>query len=926
MSVRSLFKHALSTCLCCFLLTISTIYSANAAVCFLPEGGNCSTGGDRNPPPIPCDTDCIYNDDKGEGWDCTQCSCTAGRWKCEKSTCPEGYSTDAQCNPDQTPICEGKSGSAQCCKCEDNSTRCQHEGYAYKKTTNNKCRNQCPYDSNYYEECWCENKYDLTATEKCYAYETCEVGDLANTKKYQKTNDLHKNCAEKGYVTKDSPQYTSNDYTCGATPICTECDDVEYYQCTPKHSCNASEGKYDTEELCVTAYRNSTQHASVLDWFEKVINNFSLIPTCYAANLDYEMCWHCRTAPNPRACYAECMPQTQVDGPSTDNPNTGCIAMAMEHDKDCVYCKTDDPTYRAPGCEGYPCCDITPTIPCRIDPDKNCALCSKGCDRKEYPCCLNNPEIVDPDPNPDVPESPCELKDGCWVVKTPNNTCNPDEGMYYTEAECKAAHNIAWNSSFTRMWAAVVNNLIPIKEAVAALPNVSVAIDSPSVVDTGSGYMISVGDKECPCPKTGPGSGQATGQYDANGHATYYDLSDCCRLLDNLDSSLGKFEDTLQETTGDEHTGLTYVCQYDNSKKCWYAVASSNCDDSFNLNQADYNLNITDPAVTCEFCGDKMKCSCARGTMEEHTYNGQKGLHCVGGGGSSGCNYSQPAMTVECYLKNSSTFSCSMTYQSECCKHIGGVTFKHGSSIVKTVGLTTSWEMPNTVIDTCFFSDYASPTDGEVGTTAWGNDGQGKYGCSITLNQADCPDNNATIRYSAPSNCDYVVRLTKGNVSYTMNNSTSPIHVSAGTYSINFPNQKPTYCLIGLTSGGTKTSMSGSSSASYNFAGGNDYTITPYCVAGAGCQNNSDCHGRSHTTCGIRWTACMEMTSNAYSYCMGQANQSSMMQSACNSMLGANQATCNNYKNYECMICQSGACVPDPVEPNWSSRLQHYSN
>ena len=471
MSARSLFKHALSTCLCCFLLTISIIYSANAAVCFLPEGGNCSNGGDKGPTPIPCDTDCIYNNDKGEGWDCEQCDCTAGRWKCEKSTCPEGYSTDVDCNdPNKSQICEGKSGSAQCCKCEDNSTRCQHEGYAYKKTTNNKCRNQCPYDSNYYEECWCENKYDLTSTEKCYAYETCEVGDLANTKKYQKTNDLHKNCAEKGYVTKNSPQYTSNDYTCGSTPICTECDDVEYYQCTPKISCNASEGKYETEELCVTAYRNSTQHASVLDWFEKVINDFSLIPTCYAANLDHEACWYCKTDPNPSECYKACSPQAQVDDPITnlcpidpvkncvactgscnrqgypccviDNPITGCIGMAMEYDQNCVYCKTDDPTYRAPGCEGYPCCDITPTIPCRIDPEKNCALCSKGCDRKEYPCCLKNPEIVDPDPNPDVPESPCELKDGCWVVKTPNSTCNPDEGMYEREGDCK---NMGWS-------------------------------------------------------------------------------------------------------------------------------------------------------------------------------------------------------------------------------------------------------------------------------------------------------------------------------------------------------------------------------------------------------------------------------------------------------------------------------------------------
>lgn len=119
---------------------------------------------------------------------------------------------------------------------------------------------------------------------------------------------------------------------------------------------------------------------------------------------------------------------------------------------------------------------------------------------------------------------------------------------------------------------------------------------------------------------------------------------------------------------------------------------------------------------------------------------------------TSGCDYTQPAMKITCTLKNPTTFSCSMTYQTSCCKHIGGVTFKHGSEVVKTVGLTSgSWEMPNTVINTCFFSDYASPDDGEVGTTTWNNDGQGHYGCSITLNPSQCSSGSGTSTPTCPT-------------------------------------------------------------------------------------------------------------------------------------------------------------------------------
>jgi hypothetical protein len=188
-----------------------------------------------------------------------------------------------------------------------------------------------------------------------------------------------------------------------------------------------------------------------------------------------------------------------------------------------------------------------------------------------------------------------------------------------------------------------------------------------------------------------------------------------------------------------------------------------------------------------------------------------------------------------------------------------------------------------------------------------------------------CSDSGSvTVYYDAPTNCNAPMRLTHQSSGVTIMTAATTNNVPAGTYTISPSSGSIQSYTIRMGRGGTPSTKTGTTT--YTFSAGNEYWIVPNCSSGGGCQNNSDCHGRSHTACGIRWTACMEMTSNAYSYCMGQAGQSSMMQGACSGMYAANKATCNNYKNYECMICQSGACLPDPVEPNWSSRLQHYSN
>lgn len=217
------------------LLWFVMIYAvpAKAAICFAP-GEDCQdspgiidTSGTR----AECSSDCAYRGNKGEGWNCTKCNCRGNMWKCEAKQCKNGYSTNVQCAPGQNKICDGKSGDLPCCTCG----LCEGAGYTYKKTISNICQNPCPYDEEFYESCYCPDDYDKDSEEdQCQAYKICEVGDPANTKKYKEFIDLRGECAAQGYVSKDSVEYSSDDYTCGSEPACRECNGEEYYQCTLK--------------------------------------------------------------------------------------------------------------------------------------------------------------------------------------------------------------------------------------------------------------------------------------------------------------------------------------------------------------------------------------------------------------------------------------------------------------------------------------------------------------------------------------------------------------------------------------------------------------------------------------------------------------------------------------------------------------------
>ena len=243
-------------------------------------------------------------------------------------------------------------------------------------------------------------------------------------------------------------------------------------------------------------------------------------------------------------------------------------------------------------------------------------------------------------------------------------------------------------------------------------------------------------------------------------------------VLGNCSSCSGKYR------CGTETTMITYGTV--SSKVCFNGCDTLNYDNChYHSGASKYVNNPSEcPSGTTAFPTGKL--------FNTDMFNGNPlhNMECYycQGSGSGGCDYTQPAMKIECTLKNSTTFSCKMTYQSNCCKHIGGVTFKHGSEILKTVGLTSgSWEMPNTVIDTCFFSDYASPTDGEVGTTTWGNDGQGHYGCSITLNPSQCSSpttgNNTTTcptGYTPKANLTNISSCgTSGTQGWTLETSSS---------------------------------------------------------------------------------------------------------------------------------------------------------
>ncbi len=223
-------------CCCLFCLLLAT--AANADVCFLPTGQCEAASADLS---TGCSGFNLTGAKDETGWNCTQCG---EKWKCEKKSCKDDYKTDVRCSGTETKVCDEtrKAGDESCCKCEDSVTKCQHEGYVYKTTnTNENCTGKCPYNSDYYESCECNAKYDKASdANACYAYNTCELGDLAGTKKYEQTNDVHK-CKDymdnAEYVTDNSEQVKSDDYDC--TLVCTEtCDNSnrKYYQCSPKNN------------------------------------------------------------------------------------------------------------------------------------------------------------------------------------------------------------------------------------------------------------------------------------------------------------------------------------------------------------------------------------------------------------------------------------------------------------------------------------------------------------------------------------------------------------------------------------------------------------------------------------------------------------------------------------------------------------------
>ena len=185
-------------------------------------------------------------------------------------------------------------------------------------------------------------------------------------------------------------------------------------------------------------------------------------------------------------------------------------------------------------------------------------------------------------------------RDGACVV-----ACNAIEGKYYTEAECKTANQIASNNYFERVWEAVVNNTLPIKEAFAAnkltvvsgsnsaaLINTSDLVVSAQngnldIQQTTSGYMVAIpGGKSCPCPKEGPGSGAFYG-YDNSGKLLYYDVSDCCLALREVNPEIFKNNDITTETLDEK------VCKQDSVSKCWYAVGEKSQEECTFNSQSD---------------------------------------------------------------------------------------------------------------------------------------------------------------------------------------------------------------------------------------------------------------------------------------------------------------------------------------------------
>ena len=211
----------------------------------------------------------------------------------------------------------------------------------------------------------------------------------------------------------------------------------------------------------------------------------------------------------------------------------------------------------------------------------------KGC----YYCADDDSDKC-PSPYTKRQEEACRGKNGWYTIETDVTStkgypcftcrqyqCNEEEGYYYFESQCKKHYNISWMDNFDRMWAAVVNNLIPIKDALAAVSQKAINAQNLQLVNDGvGGYIVAVGGgtggRDCPCPKSGPGSGQYYGK-DSSGRDMYYDLSPCCTAITEqpiTNDDLRLFVDGIldNERVLDEVVCRKYSCFENSTTKCWH--------------------------------------------------------------------------------------------------------------------------------------------------------------------------------------------------------------------------------------------------------------------------------------------------------------------------------------------------------------------
>ena len=826
-------------CCCLFCLLLAT--AANADVCFLPTGqceaasANLSAG---------CSGFNLTSAKDETGWNCTQCG---EKWKCEKKSCKDDYKTDVRCSGTETKVCDEtrKAGDESCCRCEDSVTKCQHEGYVYKKTsTNENCTGECPYNSDYYESCECNAKYDKSSnTNACYTYNTCELGDLAGTKKYEQASDAHKCKAyidNSAYVTDNSEQVKSDDYDC--TLVCTEtCDNSnrKYYQCSPKKNCKGGEGMYETEADCKKAYKIASNNSSFERVWAMIMKNITPINQAFAG------CPCPTSGPgsgkeygkdnNGRTLYYSLSPCCQANAiVDSDKIDEALVDGGIKIEDPVYSCKYDEGTkcwYAVVG-DADPCANgpysWRDTECCAKDKWKDTVYCKK-------PTCT----ITAGDKKFTDLIYPYEVTD--FVPKVCDDRLKEGLGIGNLQYGCSSG-NTNYVLGMIR-YCGGINDFAGIDDMNALAAGM---YGRDITNNAGPGVYASC---EIPATALPQYSGGFTGS--AGGTPLYN------KIKSYATGRLDDFWINVRECYNGDECGLVRF-HFTNYK---YGVF-----DAPVLSSNPYNRGMC-------VCRDEEGCTpktCPTGTLRETDWQ-----YMIDHGINSYNCWEEADIDDGCGGK----IKC---FSNKCSD------------------------------GTCYKSYSDIPTEYQ----------NGNY---TTLIHGYCVRNSkVTVYYDAPTNCNAPMRLTHQSSGVTIMTAATTNNVPAGTYTISPSSGSIQSYTIRMGRGGTPSTKTGTTT--YTFSAGNEYWIVPNCSSGGGCQNNSDCNGGAHTACGIRWTACMEMTSNAYSYCMGQAGQSSMMQGACSGMYAANKATCNNYKNYECMICQSGACLPDPVEPNWSSRLQHYSN